>query len=64
LFFVEFLENFVGHIPYSLYEDVITIFEKLILMCQDVLSEKTIKLCLVALVDKYTVKSKALKATV
>jgi hypothetical protein len=63
-FFLELLQNFVGYIPYSLYEDVLSVFEKILALCSEVLTEKVIKSCLVALVDKYTMKSKALKTTV
>jgi len=42
---------------------VLTVFEKLLALCSDVLTEKVIRSCLVALVDKYTMKTKALKTT-
>jgi hypothetical protein len=63
-FFLELFQNFASYISYSLYEDVLSVFEKLLALCSDVLTEKVIKSCLVALIDKYTMKSKALKATV
>lgn len=63
-FFLDLLQNFVTYISYSLYEDVLIVFEKLLALCSEVLTEKVIKSCLVALVDKYTMKSKALKTTV
>jgi hypothetical protein len=63
-FFLELLQNFVSYISYCLYEDVLNVFEKLLTLCSDVLTEKVIKSCLVALVDKYTMKSKALKTTI
>ena len=63
-FFLELLQNFVSYISYCLYEDVLNVFEKLLTLCSDVLTEKVIKSCLVALVDKYRMKSKALKTTV
>lgn len=55
------LSNFVEYISYSLYEEVFSVFDKLLSMCQDVINEKVLKKCIIALVDKYTMKSKAHK---
>lgn len=63
-FFLELLQNFVVYMSYSLYEEVLFVFEKLIALCSDVISEKVIRGCIIALIDKYTVKSKQLKLTV
>lgn len=57
-FFLELLSNFVTYIPYSLYEEVISVFEKLIALCPDVFTDKVMQSCIIALIDKYTVKSK------
>ena len=58
MFFLEFLENFVKSISYSLYEEVFVVFDRLLQLTGDMLSEKVLKQCIVALVDKYTLKSK------
>ena len=60
-FMIELLENFVCYISYSLYEEVLGIFESMIQLCPDVLTEKVIRACVVALIDKYTMKTKNLK---
>lgn len=61
---MELLSNFVSYIPYSLYEETLFVFEKLIALSSDVINEKVLQRCIVALIDKYTVKSKQLKNTV
>jgi hypothetical protein len=48
---------------YSLYEEVFSVFDKLLLLTGDVISEKILKKCIVGLIDKYTLKSKAHKAS-
>lgn len=55
------LNNFVPYISYSLYEEVFSVFDKLLLMCSDAINDKVVEKCIVALVDKYTMKSKAHK---
>jgi hypothetical protein len=57
------LNNFVTYISYCLYEEVFSVFDKLITMCNDVINEKVLTKCIVALVDKYTMKSKAHKSS-
>lgn len=60
-FFLEMMSSFVPYVSHSLYEEVFTVFDKLLTMCSDVINEKVLKKCIVALVDKYTMKSKAHK---
>lgn len=60
-FFLEMLNNFVTYISYCLYEEVFSVFDKLLVMCADVVNEKVLTKCIVALVDKYTMKSKSHK---
>lgn len=55
------LSNFVGYISYCLHEEVFLVFDKLLGMCSDVINEKVLTKCIAALVDKYTMKSKAHK---
>ena len=62
-FFLDMLNNFVGYISYCLYEEVFSVFDKLLTLCSDVVNEKVLTKCIVALVDKYTIKSKAHKST-
>ena len=63
LFFLEFFDNFLTSMSYSLYEEVFQIFDKLLFLTSDVLNERVIKKCIVTLVDKYTVKSKSHKSS-
>ena len=63
-FFLSLLENFVDYISYNLYDEVFSVFDRLLNLCSDVLSEQVLKKCIIALVDKYTMKSKAHKASV
>ncbi len=60
-FFLDILNNFVSYISYCLYEEVFSVFDKLLALCSDVVNEKVLTKCIVALVDKYTIKSKAHK---
>ncbi len=55
------LNNYVNYISYCLYEEVFSVFDKLLSMCADVINEKVLSKCIVALVDKYTMKSKSHK---
>ena len=64
LFFLELLSNFVSYLSYSVYEEVFPVFDKLLYLSSDVLTEHVIKKCTVGLVDKYTLKSKAHKNSV
>ena len=60
-FFLDMLNNFVNYISYCLYEEVFSVFDKLLNMCQDVMNEGVLTKCIIALVDKYTMKSKSHK---
>jgi hypothetical protein len=60
-FFLEMLNNYVNYISYCLYEEVFSVFDKLLQMCADVINEKVLSKCILALVDKYTMKSKSHK---
>ena len=57
------MNNFADYISYSLYEEVFSVFDKLLTLTSDVLSEIILKKCIVALVDKYTLKNKAHKTS-
>ena len=52
------LENFASSLAYSLYEESFIVFDKLLYLAGDTITEPAIKKCIVALVDKYTLKSK------
>jgi hypothetical protein len=41
-FFLDMLENFAPYISYSLYEEVFSVFDKLLLMCADLMNEKVV----------------------
>ena len=60
-FLVDLFTNFVGTLSYSPYDEVFAVFDKLMYLTSDVLSEPVLRKCIVTLVDKYTVKSKAHK---
>jgi len=57
------LNNFVNYISYCLYEEVFSVFDKLLSMSADVINEKVLIKCVCALVDKYTMKSKQHKVS-
>ena len=63
-FFLDQLTSIVGYISYSLYEEIFPVFDKLLQLCGDVVTEDTLRRCIVALVDKYTMKCKGHKHTV
>ena len=60
-FFLDLLENFITSLSYSLYEEAFSVFDKLLYLSSDCINERVIKKCIVALVDKYTLKSKSHK---
>ena len=62
-FFLDMLSNFVACLSYSLYEEVFLVFDKLLSLCADNITDRVLKKCIVALVDKYTMKSKQHKTT-
>lgn len=47
-----------------MYEESLFVFEKLIALCSDVINEQVVRACIVALIDKYTPKSKQFKSTI
>ena len=55
------LDNFVGYVSYCLHEEVFSVFDKLFALCADTVSEKVLTKCIIALVDKYTIKNRAHK---
>ena len=57
------LENFVISLAYSLYEEAFSVFDKLLYLSGEAVTESAIKKCIVAFVDKYTLKSKSHKAS-
>jgi hypothetical protein len=61
--FLDLFDNFVPCIAYSMSEEVAFIFDKLLILCGDQISEKTLCSCIISLVDKFSVKSKQLKST-
>ena len=61
MFFADLLQNFVTYMSYSLYEEVFSVFDKLLSLTSEVISEKVLKKCIIALVDKYTLKNKSHK---
>ena len=63
-FFLDQLTSIVGYISYSLYEEIFPVFDKLLQLCADVMTEDTLRRCIIALVDKYTMKCKGHKHTV
>lgn len=63
-FFLDQLNSIVGYISYCLYEDIFPVFDKLLSLCQDIITEKILKKCILALIDKYTMKNKAQKASI
>mmetsp|Transcript_30592 Transcript_30592/g.30046 ORF Transcript_30592/g.30046 Transcript_30592/m.30046 type:complete len:223 (-) Transcript_30592:553-1221(-) len=60
-FFLEMLNHFAPYLSYSLYEEMFPVFDKLIQMSADILNDKVVQKCIVALVDKFTMKSKGQK---
>ena len=64
VFFLELLGNYVQFMSYILYEEVFTVFDKLLYLTNETLTEAVLKKCIVALVDKYTVKSKSHKNSI
>lgn len=63
LFFLDQLNSLSDYISYCLYEDIFPVFEKLLSLCQDILPGSTLRKIILALVDKYTMKSKTQKQT-
>lgn len=64
MFFLELLGNYVQFMSYILYEEVFSVFDKLLYLTNETLTETVLKKCIVALVDKYTVKSKSHKNSI
>jgi hypothetical protein len=63
VFFLDFFDNFLTSMSYSLYEEIFSVFDKLLYLTTDVINERVIKKCIITLVDKYTVKSKSHKSS-
>ena len=63
-FFLDQLNSIVNYISYCLYEEIFPVFDKLLSLSQDVMTEKVLKKCIMALIDKYTMKNKAHKTSI
>ena len=61
LFFLDMMNNIVPYISNCLYEEIFPVFDKLLSMCSEVITDKVLHKCIIAFVDKYTLKSKAHK---
>ncbi len=59
--FLDILQEFVQYISFTLYEDVFPIFDRLLSLCSDILTEEIVEKCIAALVDRYSCKSKSSK---
>lgn len=57
------LQNFAQYLAYTPFEDALFVFEKLINLCSDSISEETLCACIVGLIDKYSMKPTQLKKT-
>jgi len=64
LFFLDQLNSLVNYISYCLYDEIFSVFDKLLSLCQEIVSERILKKIILALVDKYTMKNKTQKATI
>ena len=54
----------MNNISYCLYEEIFPVFDKLLSLSQDVMTERILKKCIMALIDKYTMKNKAHKQSI
>ena len=63
-FFLGQLNSIVNNISYCLYEEIFPVFDKLLSLSQDVMNERVLKKCIMALIDKYTMKNKAHKQSI
>ena len=63
-FFLDQLNSIASYISYCLYEEIFSVFDKLLFLCQDVITEKVLKKCIMALIDKYTMKNKGHKQSI
>jgi hypothetical protein len=63
-FFLGQLNSIVNNISYCLYDEIFPVFDKLLSLSQDVMTERILKKCIMALIDKYTMKSKAHKQSI
>ena len=52
------LASFSGYMAFSLYEEIFPVFDKLLKLCQDVITESILRCCVAALVDKCTIRGK------
>ena len=60
-FFLDQLNSLVNYVSYCQHEEIFPVFDKLLSLCKDVLTEKVLKKSIMALIDKYTLKNKAHK---
>ncbi len=63
-FFLEMLENFVPYMPNCLYEEVFSVFDKLLHLSGDALTEAIVKKTALSMIDKYTAKGKHYKNSI
>ena len=63
-FFLEMLEHFVPYMPNCLYEEVFSVFDKLLHLSGDALTEAIVKKTTLSMIDKYTAKGKHYKNSI
>lgn len=54
----------MDYISFGLFEEIFPVFDKLLYLSQNVISQKVLQKCIMALVDKYTMKNKLHKASI
>lgn len=64
LFFLQLLEALCAYMPNCIYEEIFTVFDLLVDLSRDVFSAKTVRICIHAFADKFTVRSKAYKNSI
>ena len=61
--YMDLLNAFVQYISFAIYEDVFPIFDKLLTICSPILNEGIFLKCLSILIERYSFKNKAQKAS-
>ena len=57
------LEHFVPYMPYCLHDEIFSVFDKLLDICREMLRPHSIEKIIETFINKYTMKSKANKAS-
>mmetsp|Transcript_1902 Transcript_1902/g.2665 ORF Transcript_1902/g.2665 Transcript_1902/m.2665 type:complete len:141 (+) Transcript_1902:3668-4090(+) len=63
-FFLDMLNSLLNYMTYCLHEEIFPVFDKLLTLCSEVMTNAVLEKAIHGLIDKYTMKNKAHKQSI